>query len=200
MQETLHAAHLLKLLDNMYKYEMDPTRTVGATERTRDVGWTDWRTDGQTDGQSETYIPSNNFVVQGYKNKIIWWRSMTRYQPKRWDIKWCFFFLKTLLSNKKKIIGPDQALKGLYQVPPKQLPGLSQRHWLFKPGCFGGNYWSDLSLTEDSGCHVSSQVYDMKMALSDKFLLNIITLMSQMLTKVVLPIKNMRPSNRTIYP
>ena len=41
----------------MYKYEMDPTRTVGATERTRDVG--------RTDGQSETNIPPNNFVVGG---------------------------------------------------------------------------------------------------------------------------------------
>ena len=30
------------LLDKMYKYEMDPTRTVGATQ---DVGWTDWQTD-----------------------------------------------------------------------------------------------------------------------------------------------------------
>ena len=43
---------------------MDPTRTVGATEGTRDVG----RTDGQTDGRNETNIPSNNFVVQGYNN------------------------------------------------------------------------------------------------------------------------------------
>ena len=34
----------------MYKYEMDPSRTVGTTEQTRDVG----RTDGQTDGRSET--------------------------------------------------------------------------------------------------------------------------------------------------
>ena len=25
----------------MYKYDMDPTRTVGGTERTRDAGWTD---------------------------------------------------------------------------------------------------------------------------------------------------------------
>ena len=33
----------------MYKYEKDPTRTVGATERTRDVG--------RTDGQTETNIP-----------------------------------------------------------------------------------------------------------------------------------------------
>ena len=33
------------LLDKMYKFEMDPTRTVGATELTRDVGRTDRRTD-----------------------------------------------------------------------------------------------------------------------------------------------------------
>ena len=38
LQESLHTAHLLKLLNKMYKYKMDPTRTVGATERTRDVG------------------------------------------------------------------------------------------------------------------------------------------------------------------
>ena len=35
----------MKLLDKMYKYEMDPTRTVGATERTRDAGRTDGRTE-----------------------------------------------------------------------------------------------------------------------------------------------------------
>ena len=64
LQETLHATHLLKLLDKMYKYEMDPTRTVEATERTRDAGQT---RDGRgTDGRSETNIPPNNFVVRGY--------------------------------------------------------------------------------------------------------------------------------------
>ena len=35
LQETLHATHLMKLLDEMYKYDMDSTRHVGATERTR---------------------------------------------------------------------------------------------------------------------------------------------------------------------
>ena len=57
LQETLHTTHLLKLLDKMYKYEMDPTRTVGGTERTRDAG--------RTDGRSETNIPPYNFIVQG---------------------------------------------------------------------------------------------------------------------------------------
>ena len=41
----------------MYKYEVDPTRTEDATERTQDAG--------RTDGRSETNIPPNNFVVGG---------------------------------------------------------------------------------------------------------------------------------------
>ena len=41
LQEPSHEAHLLKLLDKMYKYEMDPTRTIGAAEQTRDAGQTD---------------------------------------------------------------------------------------------------------------------------------------------------------------
>ena len=48
------------MLDKMYKYEMDPTRTVGTTEQTRDLG----RMDRQTDWRSETNIPPNNFVVR----------------------------------------------------------------------------------------------------------------------------------------
>ena len=31
----------MKLFDKMYKYEMDPTRTVGATEQTQDAGRTE---------------------------------------------------------------------------------------------------------------------------------------------------------------
>ena len=48
LQETLHATHPLKLLDKMYKYEMDPSRTVGTTERTWDAGPTDGQMDRQT--------------------------------------------------------------------------------------------------------------------------------------------------------
>ena len=58
----LYMRHLLKLLDKMYKYEMDPTRTLGATAYRAD---TVRRTDGRTDGRSETNIPPNNFLVQG---------------------------------------------------------------------------------------------------------------------------------------
>ena len=45
LQEILQATHLLKLPNNMHKYEMDPTRPVGATERTRDAGRPDIRTE-----------------------------------------------------------------------------------------------------------------------------------------------------------
>ena len=43
----------------MYKYEMDPTRTVGATERTRHAGRMDGWTDGRTDRRTKwnQYIP-----------------------------------------------------------------------------------------------------------------------------------------------
>ena len=51
LQETLHTTRLLKLLDKMCKHEMDPTRTVGVTERTWDAGWTS--TNGQTDGRMD---------------------------------------------------------------------------------------------------------------------------------------------------
>ena len=37
----------------MHKYEMDPTRTVGATERTRHAGRTDGRTDRRTDRKTD---------------------------------------------------------------------------------------------------------------------------------------------------
>ena len=47
-QQSLHAAHLLKLLDKMGKYEMDPASIVEDTERTRFGLHTDGRTDGQT--------------------------------------------------------------------------------------------------------------------------------------------------------
>ena len=57
-----------------YKYQMDPTRSVGATERTWDAGWMDgrmyrWR-DGQTDGAKPIYYPPNNFVVWGLKRYV----------------------------------------------------------------------------------------------------------------------------------
>ena len=61
LQETLYATHLLKLLDKLYKYEMDPTRTLSATERTRDAGRMDRRTDGRTEWNQYT-PPTTSFV------------------------------------------------------------------------------------------------------------------------------------------
>ena len=46
-QNTLHATYLLNLLNKMYKYAMDPTRTIGTTELTQDAGWTDGRSEPQ---------------------------------------------------------------------------------------------------------------------------------------------------------
>ena len=49
LKRALHATHLLKLLDKMCKYEMDPMSIVEDTERTRFCPQTDRRTDGQGD-------------------------------------------------------------------------------------------------------------------------------------------------------
>ena len=75
LQKTLHVTHLLKLLDKMkmYDYEMEPTRTVGATQRTRDAGRMDGQIDRRTDGVKLIYPLTtslceeynNNFVVRG---------------------------------------------------------------------------------------------------------------------------------------
>ena len=71
----LHATHLLKLLDKMCKYEMDPMSILEDTERTRFCPQTDRRTDGRTDrrtdGQTDRwtrwyqYTPPINFVEAG---------------------------------------------------------------------------------------------------------------------------------------
>ena len=53
---TWHARPLLKLFDEMYKYEMDPTRTIETTERTLYAGL--------MDGVKPIY-PPNNFIVCG---------------------------------------------------------------------------------------------------------------------------------------
>ena len=57
LKQTLHATHVLKLLDKMCKYEMDPTSIVEDTERTRFCPQTDGRMDGQTDKVKPAGIP-----------------------------------------------------------------------------------------------------------------------------------------------
>ena len=71
---TLHTTHLLKLLDKMYKYEMDPTRIVGATERTWDAGQTDGRTDGRVDGRTD--------------GRTDGWREWNQYNPQQLRCVW----------------------------------------------------------------------------------------------------------------
>ena len=61
MQATLHVTRLQKLLDKMCKYEIDPTKIVGATERTRDAGRTDGRTYGRTEWNQ--YTPSSTTLL-----------------------------------------------------------------------------------------------------------------------------------------
>ena len=46
----------------MYKYAIDPTKTVGATERTKDAGRTDGQTAGRIVGRNEANIIPNSFV------------------------------------------------------------------------------------------------------------------------------------------
>ena len=60
----LYTPYLLKLLDKMCKYEIDPTSIVEDTEWTRFCPQTDSRTDGQTDKVKPVYPPFN-FVEVG---------------------------------------------------------------------------------------------------------------------------------------
>ena len=73
LQETLHGTHFLKFLDKMCKYEMDPTRTVGATEQTRDAGW--------TDGVKPTY-PSTPLFRGGYT--YVWIKQKGNHKSAIW--------------------------------------------------------------------------------------------------------------------
>ena len=72
-----NVAHLLKLLDKMYKYEMDPTRTAGTTERTRDAG----RTDRQTDGEKPIY-PTTTSLCGGIIKMPFYWYRNAHYKDK----------------------------------------------------------------------------------------------------------------------
>ena len=61
----------------MYEYEMDPTKTVGATEWTQDAGRTDGRRDRRMDGRTDGWMEWNQYTPQttslcvGYKKAHI---------------------------------------------------------------------------------------------------------------------------------
>ena len=71
-KQTLHMLHLLKLLDTMCKYEMDPTSIVEDTERTRFCPQTDRRTDGRTDRRTRwnQYTPFQLCWSGGIKRSL----------------------------------------------------------------------------------------------------------------------------------
>ena len=53
LKQNLHMTHLLQLLDNMCKYEMDLTSIVEDTEQTQFCPQTDRRMDGQIEGWTD---------------------------------------------------------------------------------------------------------------------------------------------------
>ena len=57
LKTTLHAIHLLELLDKMCKYEMDPTNIVEDAERAHFCPQTDRCMDGQIDRQMDMMKP-----------------------------------------------------------------------------------------------------------------------------------------------
>ena len=64
--QLFHATHLLKLLDKICKYKMDPMSIVEDTERTRFCP----QTDGRTDRQGETSIAPFQPRWSGGYNKL----------------------------------------------------------------------------------------------------------------------------------
>ena len=70
LQETLHGTHHLKLLNKMYKYEMGPTRTVGATEQTQDAGQRNGQTNIWTDRVKPIYPPTT-LLCGGIINNLL---------------------------------------------------------------------------------------------------------------------------------
>ena len=76
LQKALHATHLWKLLDEMYKYEMDPVSIVEDTQGTRFCPQMDGQTDRRTDGTDRLttwnqYTPFQNRWSTGY-NEFQW--------------------------------------------------------------------------------------------------------------------------------
>ena len=66
-KQTLHVTHLIKLLEKMCKYHMDPTSIVEDSEQTRFCP----QTDRQTDKVKPVYPPFN-FVEAGYNHQGNW--------------------------------------------------------------------------------------------------------------------------------
>ena len=125
LQGTLHTTHILKLLGKMHKYEMDPTRTVGATERTCDAGRTRdlrgpaGRPDGQTDWRSETNVtpppppqlPTTTSLYGGYNKLHIYpllsnnWSQLSKcwdFPRMGWYFAWWCYRCYALFTQKPR--------------------------------------------------------------------------------------------------
>ena len=87
--------YLLKLLDQMCKYEMDSASIVEDTEQTQ----TDELMDRQTDGWRETSIPPFNFIEAGGTDMH---KPCFLIQPLEQHGKWqnsCIWMYRTMLIN-----------------------------------------------------------------------------------------------------
>ena len=85
LKQTLYATHLLKLLDKMYKYEMDPMIQSGHHSVQRR---TDWRTDGHKLGGLSGFIKINVQWSSTLSNKGLCGRPLNM-DIVHW-IKWLF--------------------------------------------------------------------------------------------------------------
>ena len=87
LKRTLHATHLLKLLEKMCTYEMDPTSFVEDTEQTQFCPQTDRWMDRRTDGRTRwnQYTPFQLRWSGGYKNL--------------WFMRWSFHEILTKLFS-----------------------------------------------------------------------------------------------------
>ena len=93
LKQTLHATHLLKLLDKMCKYAMDPTSIVEDTEWTRFCPRTDRQTDGQRWNQ---YTPLSTSLKGGYNDDLSSTMPYGITQP-HWDEKFVRHFHHCLI-------------------------------------------------------------------------------------------------------
>ena len=72
IKKTLHATHLLKLLDKMCKYEMEPASITEDTEQTWFCPQTDRQTEEWTDWQGETSISPLQLHWAGAIKMSLW--------------------------------------------------------------------------------------------------------------------------------
>ena len=154
MHETLNATHLLKLLDKMYKYKMDPTRTVGTTERTRDAEQMDGQTDGRTDQVKPIYPPTTLLWGGCKKHYIANIRNLLNYcglvikrrshgiltkKPCSTghlnECLWCEYWRKCIISlTENDRISIKSSLKFVPKGPINNIPALVQTMAWRRPG------------------------------------------------------------------